>query len=71
MNILWVENRPRFERIAEKQFLPAYSVTVVPGLAVARQALSTGRFSVVLLDYDLDDGSGNDLVPEIKRLNPT
>ena len=66
MNILWVENHQRFSQIAVKSFLAAHNVTVVPSLAAARQVLSTQQFGVVLLDYDLDDGKGADLVAEVK-----
>ena len=66
MNILWVENHQRFSQIAVRSFLAAHIVTVVPSLAAARQALSSGHFDIVMLDYDLDDGKGIELVAEIK-----
>lgn len=71
MNILWVENHQRFSQIAVSRFLPDHRVTVVPSLAAARQILATEQFNIVLVDYDLDDGKGADLVAEIKsQSNP-
>ena len=66
MNVLWVENHQRFSQIAVKSFLAAHTVIVVPSLAAAREVLPTQEFGVVLMDYDLDDGKGADLVAEIK-----
>jgi DNA-binding response OmpR family regulator len=64
MELLWVENHPQFARFA-RPFLAGYSVTVVPSLAAARAALGKTRFDVVLVDFDLDDGKGAELVREL------
>ena len=64
MELLWVENHPRFTRVA-RHFLAGYTVTVVPSLAAARAALAKARFDVVLVDFDLDDGKGAELVREL------
>jgi DNA-binding response OmpR family regulator len=68
MNILWVENHASFAQIAARQFLAGHIVTVVPSLAQARVALADGKFAVVLVDYDLDDGKGDELVRELCQL---
>jgi DNA-binding response OmpR family regulator len=65
MNILWVENHASFARLAGRQFLAAHAITVVPSLAEARAALAANAFDVVLIDYDLDDGKGDELVREL------
>lgn len=65
LNILWVENHQRFSQIAVKNFLTAHIVTIVPTVVMARKCLSEGQFDLVLLDYDLDDGKGIELVREI------
>jgi DNA-binding response OmpR family regulator len=65
MTILWVENHASFARLAAKQFLAAHAVTVVPSLAEARAALAATAFDAVLIDYDLDDGKGDELVREL------
>jgi DNA-binding response OmpR family regulator len=65
MNILWVENHQRFSQIAVNSFLAAHVVTVAPSVVAARQCLSETAFDLVMLDYDLDDGKGTELVREI------
>lgn len=70
MRILYVENHPRFARVAIQQFLASHEVVVVPSLAAARQALSQGSFETVLLDYDLDDDKGVELIPELQDQVP-
>ena len=68
MRLLWVENHVGFVRVAGRQFLAAHELTVVPSIAAARDALATEVFDAVLLDYDLDDGKGADLVAFIRQL---
>jgi len=70
MRLLWVENHAGFVRIAGKQFLSAHELTVAPSLAAARDALRAGAFDAVLLDYDLDDGKGTDLIALIRESHP-
>jgi DNA-binding response OmpR family regulator len=64
MELLWVENHAHFARFA-RPLLAGHAVTVVPSLAAARAALTTTRFDVVLVDFDLDDGKGAELVREL------
>src|SRR6266545_5101995 len=70
MRLLWVENHAGFVRVAGRQFLAAHALTVVSSLAAAKAALATETFDAVLLDYDLDDGKGAELIAII-RLLPT
>lgn len=67
MEILWVENHAEFAGFAGRRFLAGHAVTVVPSLAAAREALAGAGFDVVLVDYDLDDGQGVDLIRELRR----
>lgn len=69
MMILWVENHAEFARIATRQFLADHVVVVAPSLAAARTALAGSKFAVVLVDYDLDDGKGDELVRELHQLS--
>src|SRR5262245_46351273 len=62
MNILYVENHAVFAENVRKQFLSRHAVTVVPSVAAARQAMGRERFDVLLVDYDLDDGKGDELL---------
>lgn len=68
MRLLWVENHASFVRVAGRQFLAAHELTVVPSLAAARDALAVKTFDAVLLDYDLDDGKGAELLALIRQL---
>ena len=65
MNILYVENHSIFATNAVRQFLSRHKVTIVSSLAAAREALASKSFEVALIDYDLDDGKGDELVREI------
>jgi CheY-like chemotaxis protein len=66
--VLWVENHDVFARMAARQFLSSHDLTVVPSLVAAKGALAVGSFDAVLIDYDLDDGKGDELVGIIRRL---
>jgi DNA-binding response OmpR family regulator len=66
MQVLYVENHVRFAKLAVGQFLASHQVTVVPSVAAARQTLAQSTFDVVLVDFDLDDGKGNEIVKEIQ-----
>ena len=65
MKILYVENHAVFAANVVRQFLSQHSVMVAPSLVAARQALRDGRFNLLLVDYDLDDGKGDELVREL------
>jgi CheY-like chemotaxis protein len=65
MNILYVENHAILAANVIRQFLSQHSVTVVPSLSAARRALEVGHFDLLLVDYDLDDGKGYELVSEL------
>jgi CheY-like chemotaxis protein len=68
VRLLWVENHAVFARVAGRQFLAGHDLTVVPSLALAREALAARAFDAVLLDYDLDDGKGASLVEFVRQL---
>ncbi|BDI31665.1 hypothetical protein CCAX7_37160 [Capsulimonas corticalis] len=70
MNILWIENHDRFAKIAVKTFLSTHTVTVIPSIAAACAALTSGAFDVVMVDYDLDDGKGDSMIAQINALRP-
>ena len=62
MTILFVENHMRFANITAQTFLAAHLVTIVSHISEAKRLLSQNVFDVVLVDYDLDDGKGVELV---------
>src|SRR5262245_60758007 len=70
LHILFVENHAEFARIVIMEFLAPHEVTVVPGLAEGRLALSAARYDLILCDYDLDDGKGDELVSECRAAHP-
>ncbi len=66
MRILYVENHARFAAVAMAQVLASHDVTLVPSVVDARQALADNTFDVVLVDYDLDDGKGDEVVMALR-----
>jgi DNA-binding NarL/FixJ family response regulator len=66
MNILYVENHPVFAQSVKQQFLSQHSVTVVPSLSAACQAIPDGAFDLFLVDYDLDDGKGDEFIQALR-----
>jgi DNA-binding response OmpR family regulator len=70
MNILYLENHAVFADQVTRQFLAAHRVTVVPSLAAARASFASGRYDLVLSDYDLDDGKGEEFVRECHAALP-
>jgi len=69
MKVLFVENHRVFANLTAKRLLSSHAVTIVPSLALAREALETEQFDIVLVDYDLDDGKGTDLVSELRDIS--
>ena len=67
MNILYVENHAVFADTVTKEFLSQHSVTIVPTLQAALQAVLEKSFDLALVDYDLDDGKGDELVRLLRR----
>src|SRR6266850_860516 len=66
MKILYVENHSVFAANVTQKFLSQHSVSIVPSLSSARQAMVAARFDLLLVDYDLDDGKGDELVRELR-----
>lgn len=62
MKILFVENHPVFARLTAKRLLSSHLVRIVPSVSLALKSLETEHFDVILIDYDLDDGKGTDLI---------
>lgn len=62
MRILMVEDHEKFAQSVIAEFLHEHEVTVVGGVDVAKQRLKDGNFDIVLVDYDLPDGKGDEVV---------
>jgi DNA-binding response OmpR family regulator len=67
LKILFVENHSIFAQQAIIHFLSAHQITVVPSLLMARSSLAANQFDLLLVDYDLDDGKGEELVRELRE----
>lgn len=70
MKILYVENHAIFAQQVCCQFLSAHEVDVVSSLLAARQALGAKKYELLIVDFDLDDGKGDELVTACKELYP-
>lgn len=62
VRILFVENHPEFTASVIQSFLVNDEVVVAPSITAAKTRIGESRFDVVLVDYDLDDGKGDEFV---------
>ena len=67
LRILFIENHSVFAQQAQIHFLSEHQVIVVPSLSMARSKLIANQFDLLLIDYDLDDGKGEELVRELRE----
>ena len=67
LKILFIENHSVFAQQAKIHFLSEHQVTVVPSLMMARSELASSQFDLLLVDYDLDDGKGEEFVRELRE----
>ena len=70
MKILYLENHAVFVEQVTRQFLQEHDVTVVPSIEAAHNAFAINSFDLVLCDYDLDDGKGDEFVCECRAKHP-
>lgn len=61
MKILYVENHESFAKSVIQTFLPDHDVMICPTVAEALSLLGQSAWDVVLIDYDLDDGKGDEV----------
>ena len=66
--ILLVENHEVFAKIVVAQFLAGHQVVHVMSISDAKRQLTQANFDVVLVDYDLDDGKGVEVVRAAKHV---
>jgi len=71
MKILFVENHDIFAKQVTTYFLSAHEVTVLPSLLEARSSMVSNQYDLLLVDYDLDDGKGEELVRELRSAGNT
>ncbi len=53
-----------------RQFLRGHRVTVIPTIQDAVAALSSSQFDLILSDFDLDDGKGDEFVCKCRTRFP-
>jgi CheY-like chemotaxis protein len=70
VRILFVENHAEFTTAVVQTFLGNDEVVVAPSIAAAKACFGALRFDVVLVDYDLDDGKGDELVRWLRAAKP-
>ena len=69
--LLMVDDEESFRQLTARELeRSGYAVQTAGSLKEAREALSTGSYHVVLLDVRMPDGSGLDLLPEIRESYP-
>ena len=62
MRILYIENHGRFANIVTKEFLSEHEIVRTPSVSGARALLAEEQFKLLIVDYDLDDGKGSEIV---------
>jgi DNA-binding response OmpR family regulator len=62
MRILFVDNHPEFTAVVRSALLSKHEVVILPTVAAARVAAEASSFDIALVDYDLDDGKGDEFV---------
>lgn len=70
MDILYVENHAGFAKSVIQMFLHEHKVTVCPTVVEAIVHLKQSDWDVVIVDYDLDDGKGDQVAQFAKDLQP-
>ncbi len=64
--ILLVDDDEEIHEWVKRLFGETYGFTFVESIAKARDALGTTRFDLVILDQQLDDGQGTDLLSQMR-----
>lgn len=67
MHLLFVEDHATFAETVIAQFMTERSVVVAPSLAAALEKLAAETFDALLVDYDLPDGKGDELVRLVRE----
>lgn len=62
MHLLLVENHELFAATVVEHFLQGMCVEICGSVSAAKTLLRASEFDAVLVDYDLDDGKGAELV---------
>lgn len=60
--ILLIENHAEFSKAIVKEFLSTYDVEIATSIMEAKERLVESSFDLIMSDYDLDDGKGDEFV---------
>ncbi len=71
MKILYIENHEIFAKTVCNLFLSNDEVNLAPSIALAKSLLKANHFDIVLVDFDLDDGKGDEITTWIKINYPS
>jgi CheY-like chemotaxis protein len=67
VRILYVEDQRVFAEIVAKQFLASHDVVIAGSVAAARSVFAAdSAFDAILVDYDLPDGKGADVIRHLR-----
>jgi len=69
-NVLHIEDNPDISLIVAKILSNVANITHVDNITQAREKLTSHHYDLALLDLVLPDGSGLDLVTELKSMDP-
>jgi DNA-binding response OmpR family regulator len=70
VRLLFVENHRVFARTVTAEFLGAHDVVWVASVDEAVHQLDMSDFDALLVDYDLDDGKGDEIVRVARARQP-
>ena len=68
MKLLMLENHPHFANAVIKEFLHEHDVMVIPTVSDAKTIITEKSFDLILSDFDLDDGKGDEFVSYIRSI---
>lgn len=67
MRILYVEDQRVFAEVVAAQYLASHQVVFAETIAAARATLAADTaFDAILVDYDLPDGKGTDVIRHVR-----
>lgn len=68
MRILFVDDHREFARTVTEQFLAEHAVIHAGSVAEAKALIAAQRFDVMLVDHDLPDGTGPEVIAHARGL---
>ena len=67
MKLLLVENNEAFSRAVSREFLTEYEIETATTVEKAISIFNSSVVEIALIDYDLDDGKGDEVVSYIRE----